>query len=357
MTISVIVSTHNRPDLLKLSIESLLNQTIDHSQYEIIVGDSYSDNNGKENKKVIDNLILKYSNHNLSYFYESRKGGYSLTRNNAALKAKSNLIVFADDDFIASSTYVESCAKSFNADENIGLVTGSLIPKFEVPPSREIKNQLQQNQYGKYYVDFTCMEFNSCVNEIPYNFVWASSFGCKKNTFIECGGFPPDGFSGELLLYTTRGESKLAEKIFNKGLSIRYISGMDAEHHVGKYRFSKKYFYNRGYIYGINSSVKVIADNNFNTISNYIFMSYISKLFFSNMILIFKRDSIEGFRNKGFLDGFIDHQIYVKNSKFMHLYLEKEIWFDFDFNELKPIQSTPKNILHKLLAYIFGKAK
>ena len=55
--ISIILSTHNRPELLFNCLESLSNQSLAHSKYEIILVDNYSADNGKKRTKFIK--ILK----------------------------------------------------------------------------------------------------------------------------------------------------------------------------------------------------------------------------------------------------------------------------------------------------------
>jgi len=46
--ISVIVTTYNRSDLLSGCLESLVNQTLDKTQYEVIVVDNNSTDNTSE---------------------------------------------------------------------------------------------------------------------------------------------------------------------------------------------------------------------------------------------------------------------------------------------------------------------
>ena len=48
--ISIIITTHNRSELLEYCLESLANQSIDKSEYEIILVDNYSKDNGKVQK-------------------------------------------------------------------------------------------------------------------------------------------------------------------------------------------------------------------------------------------------------------------------------------------------------------------
>lgn len=354
MLISVIVSTHNRADLLKTSLESLLCQTIAPNQYELIVGDSYSENFGKENKKIVEELKLKYPSHNIHYFYEKVKGGYSLTRNSAVRIAKSDYIVFGDDDFIASQTFVESCLESLR-EENVGLVTGSLIPKFEEEPSDEILNFFEESEFATYCVDFTVIQFKEDVEEIPSNFVWASNFGCRKDIFLKYGGFPPDGFAGDLMLYNTRGETELAERINNDGYKVKYSRGMSAEHHVMAYRFTKNYFKNRSYHYGINSSYSKIFNGNDSLDFRILFSikNIIKYLKFYILQIFNQKLHLKFIKQKGYMNGFLDHYNYVKKSKFMQDYMTNTNWLDYDFSKLRPICIVEESLSKKILKFLF----
>ena len=63
--ISVILSTHNRPELLLKCLESLANQSIDNSLYEIVLIDNYSSDNGNSTKKIYQKILERYPHVNM----------------------------------------------------------------------------------------------------------------------------------------------------------------------------------------------------------------------------------------------------------------------------------------------------
>jgi len=87
--ISVIVTTYNRPNLLKETLDSILNQT--YVDFELIVVDN---NSNYDFFKLIesfnDNRIIAYQNEN--------NGIIAVNRNFGIKKAKGNYIAFCDDD-------------------------------------------------------------------------------------------------------------------------------------------------------------------------------------------------------------------------------------------------------------------
>jgi glucosyl-dolichyl phosphate glucuronosyltransferase len=335
--LSVVVSTHNRPILLKQSILSLIEQSLGASFYEIIVADSYSENNGIANDDVIKNLQKDYPNHNIIYFYEKVKGGYTHTRNQAIKKANGELIVCGDDDFSANPNYLESCV-SVLKNNSVGAVTGPLLPHFEDHPPHFVEDLYQNNEYGWYLSDFTLFDFGNQVKKIPYNFVFASNIGFRKDVYLECGGFGPDGFGGDLVLYNGTGETLLVKNIFNAGYDIIYHPGMSARHYVSSYRFKKKYFESRGYYYGVSQSFRDLRENGLqsqetkplmNTIINRI--RYIRDLYrFNGMIAT---------RNLAICKGYLDHKRAVMESPLMLEYVMRENWLNYDFSKLPPLKN------------------
>ena len=87
--VSVIVTTYNRPELLKKTLSSILNQSF--IEFELIVVDNFSDYNFfKLIEDVDDNRILAFQNKN--------DGVISINRNFAINIAKGDFIAFCDDD-------------------------------------------------------------------------------------------------------------------------------------------------------------------------------------------------------------------------------------------------------------------
>jgi glycosyltransferase involved in cell wall biosynthesis len=91
MTISItaIIPTHKRPDLLKRSIQSILNQTKLPSEILII-----DDAGCKETAEVVYEFKLDF----LSYIHNEEGQGASSSRNLGARIAKGEFVAFLDDD-------------------------------------------------------------------------------------------------------------------------------------------------------------------------------------------------------------------------------------------------------------------
>ena len=87
--ISVIIPTHNRPELLKRAVGSVLNQTC--QDFEIIIVDDGLD-------KRADEVINSFDDFRLKYFQHSEEKGGSAARNTGIKNARGEFIAFLDDD-------------------------------------------------------------------------------------------------------------------------------------------------------------------------------------------------------------------------------------------------------------------
>lgn len=89
-TVSVIIPTYNRAELLKRAIQSVLSQTMTYIEI-IVVNDS------PDEKPVLD-VIKGFKDNRIHYFRNERKKGGNGARNTGLLKAKGHFIALLDDD-------------------------------------------------------------------------------------------------------------------------------------------------------------------------------------------------------------------------------------------------------------------
>lgn len=125
---SIVVCTHNRAALLADCIDSLLNQTIDKSRFEIII----VDNNSTDNTEAVAKEFLR--NHiNIKYLQE-KTVGYSAPRNLGWKNASGNIIAYIDDDEIAAPDWLGSIEKAFKIEGKPDIVGGIYLIKYDVTP-------------------------------------------------------------------------------------------------------------------------------------------------------------------------------------------------------------------------------
>ncbi len=154
--ISVIISTYNRPKLLKRAIKSVLNQSF--KDFEIIVVDDHSD------KKA------NFNNPKIKYFYlDENHGSDSYPKNFGISKAKGNYIAFLDDD----DTFRRDALKilyNYITLSEADIVYGDYI------------NHNKEKSAG-WSVDFNLQIL------AKMNYIAMSTVLVKKDALLEVGGF------------------------------------------------------------------------------------------------------------------------------------------------------------------------
>ena len=116
---SIIIPTYNRSDLLKYTIDSILNQSIDSRLLQIIVVDDGSTDDTKEVVKPY------FSQVNFKYFYQEDKGyRVAKARNTGILNADAPICIFVDTSVMLGKHAVEEHLKIHRSSENPCAVIG-----------------------------------------------------------------------------------------------------------------------------------------------------------------------------------------------------------------------------------------
>jgi len=108
-SVSVIISTYNRPEKLKKAIDSVLNQS--YKDYElIIIGD---------NCKYLDEIMLKYNDNRIRWWnlFKNYNDGGTTPKNYALRKLiRTEYIAYLDDDNYWENNHLESLITKINSD-------------------------------------------------------------------------------------------------------------------------------------------------------------------------------------------------------------------------------------------------
>ena len=197
MLISVIVATYNRPDALRLVIQSLLDQT--DSNYEILIADDGS----KQETADLVNLFQVTSQIAIHHVWQPDDGfRLSRIRNLATQKAHGEYLIFLDGDCIVQPDFV---AQHRYLAKPQRMVTGSRILL-----EQQLTEQLCASQnwsFNSFKSEAIRYRLNGQVNKIlpiyikmpksfarEYsNFVWRRIKGCNlacwKANAESIGGF------------------------------------------------------------------------------------------------------------------------------------------------------------------------
>ena len=186
--ISVIVTTYNRPKLLKETLQSILNQT--YVDFELIVVDN---NSNYDFFKLIesfnDNRIIAYQNEN--------DGVIAVNRNFGIKKSKGQYIAFCDDDDTWTFDKLESQLKYLKNDK-FDLVYSNTKLIFE---NGSIK-----------FTNFT--NINSLSKLLKQNHITLSSVIVKKS---------PSLFFNENKNFITVEDYELWIRLIQQGLRFKFV--------------------------------------------------------------------------------------------------------------------------------------
>ncbi len=231
MKISVIIPTFNRSQFISITIESILNQSFDSSDYEIIIVNNNSTDNTQQ---VLEVLLNKYPSR-IKLFFEVKQGVH-FARNFAAKNATGEILYFTDDDMIADYKMLENIWLTFNEDKDIGVVTGKILPKWlQVPPN-------WITQYCNNYL----LSLNDLGDGLIISHDDIGAFSCHqailKTVFFKTGGFNPENTNG---IWIGDGETGLNIKIKSLGYKFAYNGNAIIEHMIPASRMNQSYLNKR----------------------------------------------------------------------------------------------------------------
>jgi teichuronic acid biosynthesis glycosyltransferase TuaG len=178
LKVSVIVTTFNRADLVRETIDSILNQTF--QDFELIVVDNCSCDNTEE-------VVNNYQDKRIRYFRNDNNGVIAVNRNFGIAKARGEYVAFCDDDDLWLPEKLERQVAEFAQNKAVSLVCtnatilnekGKLTEFYQIKPAE---------------ADFT---FNSLLR---HSQIICSSVMVKKSVIDDVGlmDVSPELFSVE----------------------------------------------------------------------------------------------------------------------------------------------------------------
>lgn len=168
--VSIIITTHDRKELLKKAIVSATKQTYENIEC-IIVDDASTDGT----KEMLDSMSKEYTIRYIRISNEESRGG-NYARNKGIIAAKGTLIAFLDDDDEWLETKIEKQVDVLNRDIEMGVVSCGIIREYNF--SKRVFSDVNTIPEG---------DLSSRIWEkIPFT---TSTILVKKDLLIEVGMF------------------------------------------------------------------------------------------------------------------------------------------------------------------------
>ena len=161
--IEVFILTRNRLELLKYSINSILNQT--HKVKLTIVDNDSSD----ETEQYVTNLMKE--NDNLKYYRQPEFVPFEKNLKTAQELAKEEYVMFFHDDDVLNPQYIEAAYKLVNEYDNVDLVCGLLTSfhnndEIDFHKLENAKYAVYENKYA--FTNFIYSAFFTCESSILF---------------------------------------------------------------------------------------------------------------------------------------------------------------------------------------------
>lgn len=156
--VSVVIPTYERPDDLRICLNSLSEDIqLGSPSYEIIVTD---DSKSEESRRMVEAEFPDVS------WGKGKQNGPAGNRNAGVYRVKGEWIVFLDDDCIAQEGYLKAYAKAIRANPDVLVFEGRI---FADRPRKTWAEGCPENEHG--------------------GMLWTSNLCIKKSLFFEIGKF------------------------------------------------------------------------------------------------------------------------------------------------------------------------
>lgn len=133
--LSVIICTRDRPDSVRITLESILSCRYPTDRYEVIVVD-----NAAEGDSVVDVVESEFQGPVAVRVVREPEPGLSHARNRGLADADGRIVVFADDDVLVDRNWLYRLAVAFEAGDRVGASSGLTLPDvLETPTQRWIE--------------------------------------------------------------------------------------------------------------------------------------------------------------------------------------------------------------------------
>lgn len=199
LEISVIIPTHNRSDILEKCLGALSCQTLSKNVFEVIVSDDGSEDDTRERAKYFLKNNFKYNR----YLWQINSG-QSVARNRAILQSRGRILLFINDDTIATPTMLEEHRRTHDQ-----YPAGSDVVLGRVTISPELPSSIFAKMHLDYFYDLWKGQ-----TELDWRAFYTCNISVKKSFLIKFGFFE------ERLRY--HDDVELGERLSHHGLRVIY---------------------------------------------------------------------------------------------------------------------------------------
>jgi glycosyltransferase involved in cell wall biosynthesis len=252
---SVIVPTRNRSQVLQLTLDSILKQTLEPQRFEVIVVDNGSTD---DTAALCQGYAERFAN--WQYVFAPRPGLHE-GRHAGWQAARSPLLVYADDDIEAFETWLATIVEVFK-DPRIGLAGGKNLPRWEKSPPYWLWEMwtTSLSMGARRLGALSILDLGDQAKDIDPYLVYGCNFSVRRQVLEQARGFHPDGMPQDLLHLRGDGESYISTFVSKQGYRTHYHPGASVYHQVSADRMTLEYFQRRNFAQGISASFTSVRE-------------------------------------------------------------------------------------------------
>lgn len=248
--ISVIICSYNRAAYIREAMESLLQQDLDKSRYEVIVVDNNSTDNTED---ICRAFLAAHPEANFRYLTEPQQGA-SYARNTGAALASGEFLCFMDDDAVAEPDYLRQILRFFQEHPDAGGLGGRIIPRY-IPAEPAWMSHYVSSLVGHFHYSETISIFAAQKYPLESNMI------IRKKDFDAIKGFNTalPGVKGTLRIGGEGKDFFLRLKAIGK--IIYYDPAVRVHHVVDTAKLTREYLYRVASGIGRGERVRMLEIN------------------------------------------------------------------------------------------------
>jgi glycosyltransferase involved in cell wall biosynthesis len=190
MFFSVVITTYNRADILRMALEAMYRQSVQEVDYEVIV---VNDGSTDQTSQVVKEFQKKHRN---LVYLRQKNSGQGVARNLGIKKARGEVIVLGQDDIIATHDFLYEHQKfHYLYPEENAAVLGFTAWHPELPVNEFMKWMVNGSsilgRFGGHQFAYEKLHGKTLAD---YNFFYTSNISLKRSLLLK---YPFDpAFSG-----------------------------------------------------------------------------------------------------------------------------------------------------------------
>lgn len=247
--LSLVIPTYNRAEQIITTLESVVRQRYDASQWECII----VDNNSKDDtRQRVESLMAEHKGLNLRYAFEPKQG-LSHARNCGIALCRGEIIAFVDDDETIVDDFVRRYVKLFDSYPQAMAAGGRIIAQY----------QSGRPRWMSHYVELPIanpLDYGDFVRTFPRGkHPGGGNMAVRREVFERIGLFDTElGRTGNKLIGGE--ECDLFKRMSDNNMAVYYEPNAAIYHRIPQEKLTEEYTTRLYHSTGVSQRMRAIND-------------------------------------------------------------------------------------------------